>query len=192
MDTIGEKLSGVAILFTIMSLSTSPHPIILVACYIIHELGHITFARLRGAKIKKMRVGVFHLSLSYDCTSLTYLDEILVCSGGVIFNLISAAIASLIPAFSGETCEFFVVCSVCLSIMNLYPISILDGGGILRGILLMILPETMAEKVSEAVYIICGILMWLVAVYLQLIFYTNLSLFFISVLLLIQLCFTVK
>ncbi|MBO5286632.1 MAG: site-2 protease family protein [Clostridia bacterium] len=192
MDELGENLSTLGLLFTLMSLSTSPHPFILILCYIIHELGHMTFARLTGAKIGKMRAGVFHLSLSYDCSRLTYGKEILVCAGGIIFNLLSVAITCFFPFLQGEVYDFFKICSISLALMNLYPISILDGGGILKGVLLLILPEGVAEKASEVSSFIFAILMWLLAVYLQLVFSSNLSLFFISVLLLIQLCFVIK
>jgi len=78
MEKISERLSIFAAIFTTLSLSTSPHPFILVLCYIIHEAGHIVFARIVGAKIKKFKIGSFHLSLSYDCSNLSYKKEILV------------------------------------------------------------------------------------------------------------------
>lgn len=190
MEQLGEKIGILALIVTTVSLGTSPHPFVLILCYLIHELGHILTSRLLGAKMRRLRVGPLHLSLSYDCSNLTYAKELLVQLGGIIFNVISAAFVLLIPNLQGDVYDFFVVGSFSLAVMNLYPISILDGGGALKTLLLMILPQDVAEKASKAVSFVCSIVMWLVAVYLQIVFSSNMSFFFISVLLLIELCFT--
>ncbi len=190
MEKVSERLSIFAAIFTTLSLGTSPHPFILVLCYIIHEIGHITIARAVGAKIKKFKMGSFHLSLSYDCSNLSYKKEILVQLGGIIFNLLSAGILALFPGFGGESVDFFIICSLSLALMNLYPASVLDGGGILKSILLSTMEEYKAIRIFKGVSLVSVILMWLVSVYLQIIFCANLSLFVISVVLLIELCFS--
>lgn len=190
MEGINEKLCVVAMAFTMLSLGTSPHPLILIFSYLIHELGHIMFSRIAGARMKKFKIGPFHLSFSYDTQGLTYKREMLVQIGGVIFNLLSAFIVYFLPIFNGEGGTFFVACNISLALMNLYPISILDGGGLLKNLFFMIMPEDVAVKCSKAISFVCAILMWLIAVYLQIVFVANLSLFVISVVLLIELCFT--
>lgn len=187
-----ETLAFFALLFTMMSISGSPHPYMLIIAYLIHELGHLFFAFLVGAKIEKFKLSTLHLSLSYDCSKITYGKEILVCLGGIIFNLITAGIIWLIPAFCGEACQFFVICNLSLALMNLYPVSILDGAGALKALMLIKLRQDLAEKISNTVSIIAVFVMWLLSIYLQLAFSSNLSLFFISVLLLIELCFSFK
>ena len=189
MNKKANKTGVVFALFTIISVGLSPHPFVLVLCYLIHEAGHIFFARLMGAKIEKLHIGSFHLSLSYDARGLSYKKEILVEAGGIIFNLLSVLFAFLFP-FSGQGFEFFLICSISLALMNLYPVSILDGGGILKNLLLCILAGDVAEKVSKTVSFICAILMWLIAVYVQIIFSASPSFFVISVLLLVKLCFS--
>ena len=189
MEKLSERLSIFAAIFTTLSLGTSPHPFILVLCYIIHEVGHITFAKIAGAKIKKLKIGSFHLSLSYDCSELSYKREILVQLGGIIFNLTSAGILSLFSDFGGGSVDFFIICSLCLAVMNLYPASVLDGGGVLKSILLLKMDEDRAVRIFKSVSLVCIILMWMLSVYLQIIFCANLSLFVISVVLLVELCF---
>lgn len=190
MEQLGERIGILALIITTVSLGTSPHPFVLILCYLIHELGHILTSRLLGAKMRKLRVGPLHLSLLYDCSNLTYAKELLVQLGGIFFNLASATVVMLIPVLQGDVYDFFVVGSFSLAIMNLYPISILDGAGALRTLLLLIFPQDVAEKTSRAVSFACAIIMWLIAVYLQIAFSSNISLFFISVLLLIELCFS--
>ena len=187
-----DKLAILSILFTALSISVSPHPLILVICYAIHELGHLFFATLVGAKIKKFKLGAFHLCLSYDCTEISYLKEMLVCFGGIIFNVISALILLLIPIFKGEVIDFFVLCNLSLALMNLYPAAILDGGGVLRSFLYIVTSQEKADKISRGVSIISTLILWLISVYLQLVLSSNLSLLIISIVILIELCFSLK
>ena len=189
MESLDEKLGIVTIAITMLTLGTSPHPLVLILCYVIHESGHLFFSKLAGAKMRCLSIGALHLSLSYDTSSLSYKREMLVQVGGVIFNLISALSAYLFFP-RGELADFFIICSVSLAVMNFYPISILDGGGLLKNALMLILPRDVAENVSKNVSLVCAVLMWLIAAYMQIIFYANLSLFIISVVLLVELCFS--
>ena len=192
MTEMYERLGIVAVALTMVSLGTSPHPFILILCYVIHEAGHITVARLVGAPMKRMRAGPFSLCLSYDNSGVTYKREIIIQLGGILFNFISAILVYALPFFKSDGATFFTVCSFSLALMNLYPVSVLDGGGALKNVFLLILPGDVAEKASKTVSFVCAILMWLVAVYLQLIFSSNMSLFVVSVVLLIELCFSLS
>ena len=190
MSSIGERLSFFALLFTMMGISSSPHPFLMILCYLAHELGHLFFAKMVGAKIRKIRGGVFKLAIGYDCADLSYKREAVVCVGGVIFNLLFAILVAVFLQNS-EARRFLIVCNLSLGIMNLYPVSILDGGRILNNVLLAIFSQEKAEKITRYVSFFSAFLLWLVATYLQLIFSANISLFFVSVFLLIQLCFSI-
>lgn len=185
-----DKLTLFSIFLTIASISLTPYPLLLVISYLLHELGHMFFARVVGAKMRKVKVGTMHLSLSYDPTELSYPREMLICFGGIIFNLISALIFAVIPLFHSDSGRFFVLCNISLAVMNFYPAGVLDGGGILRCLLFMILPQGVAEKISKGVSIFAIILLWLACVYFQLVFIPNISLFVISVALLVETCFS--
>ena len=158
--------------------------------YGIHELGHLVFATLVGAKMKKFKLGAFHFSLSYDSSHLSYGREILVCLGGIIFNLVTAFIALLLP-IKNDAVTFFIVSSILLSLMNLYPASILDGAGALKAFLYLTVSPEKADKIIGGVSVFAILLIWLISVYLQLVFLSNFSIFAISVVLLIELCFSV-
>ena len=191
MDTLGEKLGFIALLFTMMSISSSPHPITLIICYGIHEIGHIVTAKAVGAKIGRMRSGIFRLCISYDCSNVSYVRELAVCAGGIIFNLLSALVTYICGLSRYELGGFFILCNLSLAIMNIYPISILDGGGILRCFFLTFFEPGKAKKICVFFSFFFAFVMWLCAVYLQLVFRSDLSLFFISVFLLVELCFSV-
>ena len=184
-----DKVALFSIFLTIVSVSLTPYPEMLVISYLIHELGHMFFARVVGAKMKKIKIGALHLSLSYDPSGISYLKEMIICFGGIIFNVISALIFLILP-IKGEAKSFFIVSNFSLAIMNLYPAAILDGGGILRCILRMTLPYRISEKISRGVSVFAIILLWLLCVYFQLVFASNLSLFIISIILLMETCFS--
>ena len=185
-----DKLAWFSLILTVLSISVSPYPLILVLTYLIHESGHIVFATLCGAKIQKFKIGGFHLSLSYDCSQISYKKEMLVCLGGIIFNVASAVVIMLLPFAKDGRWEFFIISNFCLAIMNFYPAEILDGGGVLRSLLYIFFSQEKAEKITRGVSVFAIILLWLLCVYFQLVFSSSLSLFFISLVLLVELCFS--
>ena len=191
MDAFWEKISLFTIIFTMMSISSSPHPFMLIFCYTLHEAGHIIVAKLVGAEIVGgIKKKALRLAISYDCSHISYFREMLVCAGGIAFNLIFALFSSLLGFGTSEAGKFFIICNISLAIMNLYPISILDGAGILRCVNLMIFDSEKAEKICKTISFIFALILWFFAVYFQMIFSANISLFLISVFLLIQLCFS--
>lgn len=188
---IKELLSIFAILFSIMNMSLTKSPLMLVLSYVIHEIGHIFFARILGAQISKISGGVFRLSISYDTKNLSFFKEAIVCAGGIIFNLLFALVISLLNTSNNDTLSTLFVFNVSLALMNLYPISILDGGGILKALILSKIQGGVAEKVIKWMSFFFALLLWLISVYFQIVFSTNISLLFISIYLLIHLCFSI-
>ena len=190
MSGIVDNFAILSLVLTGLSISVSPYPVILLLTYLIHEAGHVTFAKICGAKIKRFKIGGFHLSLSYDCSEISYKKEILVCLGGIIFNIVFAVFALLLPLPSSDKKDFFVISNFCLAFMNFYPAEILDGGGVLKAGLNSFLSPLKTEKIVRGVSIFAIILLWMSSIYFQLVFSSNVSLFFISVLLLIEFCFS--
>ena len=191
MNSLGEKISFLLFVLTVMNISSSPHPVILVLCYFIHETGHIFFAKLMGAEVSSLKASLCHLSIRYDCSRISHIRECAVVSGGILFNLIFALLFSLPVMEKNDSISFFVICNLSLALMNLYPVSILDGGNALRCILNHFCSEEKSVKIMKVISFVFVFILWLVAVYLQLIFSADVSLFFISVLLLMELCFSV-
>ena len=190
MDKIGEKIGVIAVFFTMISISSSPYPITLVISYVIHELGHLVLAKINNIPMKKFKVGSFRISLSYDCSNVSYKKEMALCFGGIFFNFIAVLIAWISGLSGSEVGGFFVLCNISLAAVNLYPVSVLDGGGILRCALMMIFDSCKAQKASKIISFVAVFFLWLCAVYLQLVFDANISMLFISIFLLIELCFS--
>ncbi len=190
MESLGEKLSFLLFFITVMNISSSPYPLAIVLCYIIHECGHLFFAYMCGAKIEGMGGALFRLKIRYECMGISYIKEALICLGGALFNFLFALIFAA-PVFDfSEKASFFVVCNLSLGIMNLYPVTVLDGGNALRCIVHGLFIKDTAEKVLLCVSFVFAFLLWLFSVYLQLIFSADVSVFLISVLLIIEFCFS--
>ena len=189
MDRITETIGALALLFTMMSISLSPHPVLLIASYLIHELGHLFFAKINSVKMGKIKLGPFKMKLFYDCSSISYKRELLVCAGGIVFNLL-CVIVTLPLKSHFEAISFFCVCNLSLALMNFYPVSTLDGGRIMRCLFLIIFEEELATKICRVTSFLFAFFLWLFAVYLLLVLDSNASLFFISVFLLVELCFS--
>ena len=191
MDALGEKVGFLLFVFTVMNVSTSPHPIMLLICYGVHEAGHLFFAYITGAGISSFRTSLCRLSIKYDCSGISYIRECFVVGGGIIFNFLLAFVFSLPVMPKNDTVSFFVLCNLSLALMNLYPVNILDGGNMLKCILNYLFSEEKARKILTVISFIFAFILWLFSVYLQLIFSADVSIFLISVLLLMELCFSV-
>ena len=190
MSIILNNLSFFSVILTVFSISASPHPLILVIVYVIHELGHLFFAKLMGAEVSSLKSSLCRLNIRYDCTKISHLREAGVVAGGVVFNLIFALAFMLPLTEKSEIKSFFILCNLSLALMNLYPVNILDGGNILRCILNHLLSEEKSAKILKGISFLFAFVLWLISVYLQLVFSADVSIFFISVLLLMELCFS--
>ena len=189
-NKLGELFSILAIFITMLGISASPHPFLLVLSYAVHELGHIIFAKLVRAKFEKIGAGVFKLALKYDPTGLSYIKEALITVGGIAFNLLFALIVFVFFGNQNETVNFLIICNLSLAIANLYPASILDGGRLLNLTLLAIFKENTAKKLISILSFVFVLILWLFSVYIQLILGANISTLIISVFLLVKLCFS--
>ncbi|MBQ8738260.1 MAG: site-2 protease family protein [Clostridia bacterium] len=187
---MNEKIGVIAILFTLLSVSSSQYPLILILCYAIHEGGHLFFAKACGVKMRKFQMKLFRLRLSYDFEGVSYKKELVVSLGGIVFNLVFLALPLIFRLKMAEITVFYILCNASLALMNIYPVSSLDGGRVLRCLLLLIFQEERAIKIYNFISAFAVGVLWIFAVYLQLVFNSNVSLFFISVFLLVQICFS--
>ncbi len=168
-----------ALFAVLIILERSAYPILLLAAALVHEFGHIAAAFFVGAKIRGGSVGLIGMNILYDCGSISYGKEILVCMGGVIFNSTASILALIF--FRNELGFFFAVCNIALALLNIIPINILDGGGIAKCILLMRYDYERADRKADFISFLCSFLLWIFAVYIQIRLEGNLSLLIISI-----------
>ena len=174
----------VSLFFVIMLISLIISRSYLSLCALLaaalHELGHIAVAKLRSIPLSELRLGIFGASLTTDIPFCSYKNEIFLASAGPLANIASFLLAFTIRSFLGELGEFFLVSSLFLAILNLLPIDDLDGGRILKCVLLYNTSPKVSYTVCKALSFSTVFCLWVLSVYLLLRLAASLSLFIFS------------
>ena len=172
------------LLFSSLVLTQHHYALIPLCVAIIHELGHVLSAKLRKVRLESLDIGIFGARINLDHAIYSYDDEIAVCIGGPLINLISADIALILAHTLGilnETLYFFIFASLSLALINLLPIKSFDGGRILFAMLAKHLSLERAEHIIDVSSFISLFLLWAISLYLLLRTSASLSLFIFSI-----------
>ena len=98
---------------------------------ILHEIGHIVSGILLGLKINKLQLNIAGISLEFkNYGKERKINNIIIDLAGPLIDLISAIIGIFIKL------EIIIYVNAMLFIINMLPIYPLDGGRILKNILL--------------------------------------------------------
>lgn len=117
------------------------------AAILVHESGHVLALRLCGVSLRHFRLGMSGAVL--DCSALSSAwEEILVALAGSLFGLLWALVLTRLPH---PHASYAAEVSAVLSLFNLLPVPLLDGGRIF-----------LALGGSERLLRICGLVCVLV------------------------------
>ena len=133
----------------------------LICAVALHELGHITAAKIRHIKLSEMKLSIFGASLYPRNQLFSYFDEIILCVGGPLTNLLSAAVCISL----GRSHSLFSMSSIALGVLNMLPIHGFDGGRILSAFLSIYLSPKAAVIVCKMVSFVIILIMWCASVY---------------------------
>ena len=177
------KVGFFAILLFASILITSPlFSVASLTAAILHELGHLLAAFLLHIPMKEFSVGLFGFGLTPKNTLFSYSDEIFLCAAGPLTNLLFAFL--LLPILKNLSSPFllsFIFASFAFAFLNLLPIKSFDGGRIVRALLLLRLPLSVAEKILSVLSFLFIFSLWSISVYLLLRIVSSLSLFVFSI-----------
>lgn len=110
----------------------------LAAASAVHEAGHLAVLRAFGVRAEKIKLGVSGAVIIADTSRLTFVREALAAAAGPAAGIAAAiAAARFFSAFAGT--------SMALSLLNLLPCGSLDGGRILRAVLLTFAPPAAVD-----------------------------------------------
>lgn len=133
---------------------------------LLHELGHAITGITLGLKIKKVNVNVFGLSIEFENYGKERINnKIIIDLSGPIINLIAFTIAMILKK------EEIAYINIILAIINLLPIYPLDGGRIVKNLLLKthsykeVVEYT--EKISKNTLIIITAISSIVILYIK-------------------------
>ena len=144
------------------------------AAALCHELGHLTVMRMLACRTDTFELTLFGAQISTSLWNVSTPALVAVYAAGFAANLISAAGAVLVFGHTAAS-ELFVACSLSLAVINMLPIRSLDGGCIAEALLYKISPLH-AHTVLPVISAVTLVLLWLAAVYLILLFNSNISL----------------
>ena len=169
------------LLFLSLLLSHSVFFLASLLAALLHELGHLFAAYLRRIRMKELSVGLFGFGLMPKDSLYSYSDEIFLCLSGPLSNFLFGFLALFLSKYiSSPFLISFLFSSFAFGILNLLPIKGFDGGRILRALLLLRAPLSVAEtllNIFSFFFIFC---LWTLSVYLLLRSASSLSLFVFS------------
>jgi len=114
---------------------------------LIHECGHAAAISLTGGKIQSVTVGFYGAEMTYENTK-SYLVEVMRAAAGPMFGVAAALISSrMMP--SGEYRSMILLTNLIFSLGNMIPVTPLDGGRILYYLMMPLIGEKGAEKISR-------------------------------------------
>ncbi len=135
--TIYVTFSFAAFLAVAANIAGGRNMLLSVVFSLLHELVHLLFLRFSG--IKKAEVKLLPAGVKICCEGMNLLSHrktVIVSLSAPLFNIISGAVFLFLHNLSGNAILYS--CSVVnfiLGIINLLPLSFLDGGRVLRAVL---------------------------------------------------------
>ncbi len=149
---------------------------------LLHEAGHLLALKLSGAKILMLRLSACGATIVTE--PLCYQTELLAAAAGPATNLLLLLIAI-------HRTPVFALVNLCLLTYNLLPIFPLDGGRMLRALLLLLLPARAAELLERVVGGICLGALLAAACYLTCVWHAGLWPVLVAALLLLRVTETI-
>ena len=117
-----------------------------VSCLVaslIHECGHLIAMLLVGALPRECVLGVFGIRICLGNSLIDYKRNLFISLAGPCTNGLAAAVLAMMR------CSAAASVHLALAVVNLLPITALDGGEIIRGVLCLLGREEKAERVLQ-------------------------------------------
>lgn len=132
-----------------------PSEIVLIGFFstFIHELGHILAIIYRKHYINEITIGFFHIDITDAKRNLiTYNDDIFILLSGSFLNFFVSLICLILYITKNiSIMKFTFYSNLLIAIINLFPISTLDGGQILYLFLSKKFSIDKSETISEII-----------------------------------------
>lgn len=170
---------GLLALLMLLYLALSPSLFLLAVLLsaFLHELGHISAARLLKIELKELSIGIFGAGLTPSSSFFSYKKEILLCAAGPFVNLV--CFLALVP-FKNPFLSYISISSLFLGVLNLLPISSFDGGRILFSLLSRYLTPKTVLNITNSLSFLFIFSLWCFSLYLLIRVAISLSLFIFS------------
>lgn len=143
---------------------------------LLHELGHIGSIMYLGGKGLDISLSLFDFKIKdRDYSTRTNIQSLIISACGPITNFILFTLLFPISATSN-----FAVANLVIGIFNSIPIESLDGGNILKIILMYFLSPTFCDKIIFIISIIFILLLFTIGFYILILTGYNFTLLLIA------------
>jgi stage IV sporulation protein FB len=167
------KISPLFIIWIVFLIKFQSTFVLPLLCAVsLHELGHLTVAKILKIKIKCFRLSILGARIETE-ESLSYTNEFLLAAGGPFFGLLGFAFVfpytwqyptdSSIQSFWLP----FSIISLCLTLFNLIPLSSLDGGRMAFCLMCQIFSLRFALKIIRISSFLTLFSFWIFSVYMM-------------------------
>ena len=151
-----------------------------LSAILVHEAGHIIALALFGVKPERGKPGFWGIGIGADFTALSYPAQAAVSAAGSAVNFLCLCV------FAPNT--EFGAASLAYGAFNLLPLGMLDGGEILKSVLLAAgVADSAVYRILSVSGKVCTAALWMLAVYLSL--RGNTAILLISVIYMVFMCF---
>ena len=149
-------------LFLLFFVSPPSYAFAVLSSVILHESGHTLMAGLFQKKPISVRIMPTGINIQLPNAS-SYMQEFLIAGAGPLMNLLYAFLCGFLPYGIGGTVRSV---SLFLAMLNLIPISSLDGGRMLFALLAPHFGTDFAVRISEFFNLLLLALLWIFALYI--------------------------
>ncbi len=136
------------------------------AAVILHELGHLAAMKVLGVAVESVIVEPVGIRILYRDEFVPYAFDAVIAASGPLASLY-AAIFTAIPSRIGltDSLVMFSGLNLMYCIVNLMPITALDGGRIVYSIISSLFSPMTADRVAMCLNIVCLVLMSILGIY---------------------------
>ncbi len=154
---------------------------------IVHESGHLFFMSILGDVPEKIELTMFGMRIDRQTTvKVSYKKDVIISLGGIIFNVIFAAVCYILYIFTDCSILLVVITvNIVIACVNSFPVSALDCARALRSLLLIYYDNSECEKITRAVSYIFVVIFFLSSTVYISFCGTNISLIILNVYLII-------
>ena len=148
-------------MFLLLFASPPSYAFAVFSSVILHELGHTLMALLFRKKPLSLRIVPTGISILLPPAS-SYAQELWIAAAGPAMNLLYAFFCPFLPYGVGGTVR---TVSLLLAVLNLIPISTLDGGRILGALLSPVFGSEASARISDFFSLLLLAFLWMLSLY---------------------------
>ncbi|MBE6610801.1 MAG: hypothetical protein E7634_09055 [Ruminococcaceae bacterium] len=148
----------------------------LIAAF-LHEMGHVAVMYMNGVGIREIGITPYGFEIVAARQYRSFFEEISVSLAGCAVNFLSAV---MLYGFGGIL-QRLAIASAALGILNIMPISCLDGGVTLNSMLCLGMLPDKADAICRIISFVTLFCIWIPAVYVFMFSGANYSLFVLCV-----------